>query len=449
MRILLVRTARIKQAITLSEVMFCEPLGLEMVCGALEDAHEVHIFDMMCEKRALEEELERFLPDQVGFTSLCIDVEAVLAGAATVKRWNPSVKVVVGGTQATLNPAAFFHPSVDAVFQSTTAENLQGYFNEGKALPGVLLAEEGFSGPRGVGPNAYLMPKREATAGHRGAYSYFGYRPAALMQISQGCRKACRFCLRWRLEGCQEVEFDAAWVLKDLEGIQEPTVMLYDNDFLGNRQRVERFLDLLATHDIHKNFIAYASVEGILENRDHLEALRQRGFKALLVGYETFSDKELKYYAKKARVEDNLEAASLLKAAGLDVWASFMAHPDWSIKDFKDFRRMVKRLAPEVASVSPLTPFPNLPLFKEFEERLLFPVEDYAKWSFGQVAIRPGRMGLRRYYLEMMKTNLYINLRLNRPTEMLRKYGFRSLLSLSVGALRLFRRYGVQMLRGV
>jgi len=44
MKILLVRPSRIKQAITLSDFMFSEPIGLEMIYGALNDYYEVEIF---------------------------------------------------------------------------------------------------------------------------------------------------------------------------------------------------------------------------------------------------------------------------------------------------------------------------------------------------------------------------------------------------------------------
>ena len=74
MRILLVRPPRIKQAITLSDFMFSEPLGLEMIYGSLKEDHEVEIFDMMVERSGLTEKILAYAPDLMGITSLCIDV---------------------------------------------------------------------------------------------------------------------------------------------------------------------------------------------------------------------------------------------------------------------------------------------------------------------------------------------------------------------------------------
>ena len=82
MKILLVRPPRIKQAITLSNFMFSEPLGLEMIYSVFEQNHTVEIFDMMIEKLSIEEKIRDFEPDRVGITSLCIDVSTEMVVGA-------------------------------------------------------------------------------------------------------------------------------------------------------------------------------------------------------------------------------------------------------------------------------------------------------------------------------------------------------------------------------
>lgn len=447
MRILLVRPPRIKQAVTLSDFMFSEPLGLEMLYALLSDEHDVEIFDMMCDPEPLAEKLNGFKPEAVAITSLCIDVFAVIKIAEGVKAYDHSVHTLVGGTQALLNPSAFFHESVDYIFKFTTTQNVKAFYeNISKgllafSLEGVLARRLDYAGHDLKGVNEYIIPDRRSTEKYRMHYSYFGYKPAAIMQISQGCSKACMFCLRWRIEGHEEVDFDLESVKRDLLGIEEETIMLYDNDIMGSEKRIVEFLDLVEALNLKKNFIAYASVDGILKNVASLKRFKALGLKALLVGYETFSEAEMVYYTKKATTEDNRAVAQLLKENGVDVWASFMAHPDWTVGDFKAFRKYVKGLSPQISSVSPLTPFPNLPLYKAYKERLIFSPEDYEKWSFGQVSIRPGNMTLRRYYYQMLLTNLYINLSLNQSTEMLKRFGLKNMTRLCVGSFKASVRY--------
>jgi len=444
MRILLIRPPRIRQAITLSDFMYSEPIGLEILVTILKNKHTVEIFDKMCDSQSIHAKLEAFNPDIVGVTSLCIDVVEVLRLTEQIKAWSPLVTTVVGGTQALLNPKAFYKPSVDYIFKFTTKENVELFFDDNLHeinIPGILSRSNGYKGEEIQGFNEYCVPDRESTAKYRHHYSYFGYKPAAIMQISHGCAKACRFCLRWRIEGFQESEFDYKLIEEDLLNIKEDTIMLFDNDILGSEERVEKFIGLLKKHHIHKNFIAYASVEGILSHEGTLRMFKQHGLKALLVGYESFSDREMAYYTKKTKAMDNLKAARLLKELGIDVWASFMAHPDWTLEDFKAFRRFVKELSPQVSSVSPLTPFMGLPLYREYEDRLLYRVDEYEKWSFAQVMIKPGKMSLKAYYRQMLITNLYINLILNKPTEMINRYGIKNMIRLVAGSMSAFGKY--------
>ena len=77
-----------------------------------------------------------------------------------------------------------------------------------------------------------------------------------------------------------------------------------------------------------------------------------------------------------------------------------------------------------------------------------FPVDDFEKWSFGQVVVMPSGMSLRAYYWELMKTYLYINLFRNRSTDMIRKYGMKSLIRIGIGTMRLSSKREILMYLG-
>ena len=439
MKILLIRPPRIKQAITLGSFMFSEPLGLEMIYGVLKDDHEVKILDMMIQDDLLSE-LREFTPDIVGITSLCIDVQKVLSIAGRCKEYDQKIITMVGGTQALLSPESFLDERVDHIFRFTNRENLLGLMEQiekGRLqiTDGVLSRDLSYHDTGVQGRNLYLPPDRESTKVYRDHYSYFGYRPAAIMELGFGCGKTCDFCLRWRIEGArEEILPDEIWK-EDLLSIKEPTVMFIDNDLFTDDMKVDSLIGFIEESGIEKNYIAYGSVHGILRYRDKVRKMASLGLKALLVGYETFDDGEMKTYRKKSTTDENREVARLLKELGIDVWASFMAHPDWSKGDFRTFRRYIRELSPEISTINPLTPFPGLPLFEKYKDRLLYKVEDYHMWSFGQVMIMPSRMSLRSYYMELLKTYVYINLAINKNTQMIRKYGFVNILRILKGTI--------------
>lgn len=451
MKILLVRPSRIKQAITLSDFMFSEPIGLEMVYGILKSNHDVEIFDMMIEDMSLTEKIKSFSPGAVGITSLCIDVSKVIGLCSEAKTVNTSIITVVGGTQAYLNPKAFYHESVDHIFEYTNSSNLKKLYdffslNKSEIIDGVRSKIFGYKSTGIKGRNEYMLPDRSSTAKYRGEYSYFGYKPAAIMEFGTGCEKVCDFCLRWRIEGAKERLIDPDLTKNDLNNITEPTIMFMDNDFLANNEKLEAFTRLVKELDLNKNYIMYGSVKGVIEYKEYLKELKNLGLKALLVGYETFSDDEMTDYHKKSTTSDNLEASRILRELGIDVWASFMAHPDWNKNDFKLFRNYIKKLKPQITSISPLTPFPNLPMYEKYRESLLYTADDFEKWSFGQVMIMPSEISLKSYYWELLKTNLFVNLFVNNNTEMIKKFGLKNIFRILSGSLKAVKKYIILMM---
>lgn len=431
--------------------MFSEPIGLEMVYGVLNDEHEVEIFDMMIETISLTEKVKSFMPDAVGITSLCIDVIKVKELCVEVKKFNDSIITVVGGTQTYLNPEGFYNRAVDHIFEYTTQKNLKIFYDSlrGKIelIDGIRSKVLDYKSTGVKGKNEYMLPLRSSTEKYRSQYSYFGYRPAAIMEFGTGCEKVCDFCLRWRIEGAKEKLLDLEMTKNDLSSIHEPTIMFIDNDFLANEEKLKSFISLVKELKINKNYIMYGSVKGVIQYKEYVKELKKLGLKALLIGYETFSDEEMNNYHKKSNTSDNLEASKVLQELGIDVWASFMAHPDWDKNDFKIFRSYIKKLKPQITSISPLTPFPNLPMYKNYGDRLLYKIEDYEKWSFGQVMIRPSNISLREYYFELLKTNLYVNLFINKNTEMIKKFGFKNILRITLGSLKAVKKYIVLMLK--
>ncbi len=448
MRILLVRPPRIKQAITVSNFMFSEPLGLEMIYKVFENEHEVEIFDMMVDKISIQAKIKIFRPDTVGITSLCIDVFKVIDLCNKIKKYDKAITTFVGGTQALLSPESFFHQNIDYVFNYTTKENLLKFVKGDNSIDGIYFKANGFKDVFPKDKNEYLLPNRESTSKYRSQYSYFGYRPAAIMQYGLGCESRCNFCLRWRIEGYKEVEIDKTITRADLNNIQEDTIMFIDNDFLASRDKVEGFLKLAKELKLKKNYIIYGSVKGVLENEDALRDFANLGLKAILIGYETFKDEELVHYNKNITAESNLKASQILTDLKIDVWASFMAHPDWDKSDFKDFRKYIKKLKPQITTINPLTPFPGLPLYEEYKDRLMFGAKDYEKWSFGQLIIRPSKISVRNYYYQLMITYLYVNLFVNGNTDMLKKIGVKNVYRIVIGAIKASNNYIKLMIRG-
>ncbi len=419
MRVLLVRPWVNKKITTVKNFLFGEPLGIECVSTVLkEQGHEVLLVDFMIEtKGKLEPYLKEFTPQVVGVSSQCTDVENVLLIARQTKQFNPDIAVMVGGVQATCFPHSFFVPEVDYVFKSTIRDNIMEMMEEieskrsPRAIEGVYSRALEFINDGEFCYNEYIAPDRESTARYREKYQYIGFQPCAVIQTAYGCRNRCRFCVRWKLEGPALREAPIEEIVDQIQALDEPYVMVCDNDFLINEERLLRFMDLLEERDIQKKYMCYGSVNSILEKPHIFERLARCGLMAVIIGYEAFADDKLKSYDKAATVDQNIEATRLLQQQGIACWGSFIIDPDWSKKDFRRLLSYIRQVKPELVTFSPLVPHPMTSLYDEYKDRLIYPKEDYEKWNFGDVLVYPSQMGLKSYYFQVMMLALKVNMR--------------------------------------
>ncbi len=418
MKILLVRPWVNKNITTVKNFMFGEPLGLECVFSILKELnHQVLLVDFMAEpKSKLETYLEDFKPDIVGVTSQCTDVVNVLEIAKKSKQFDLNIRVFIGGVQATCFPNSFFSEEVDYVFKSTTKANLKQILDEieGKKLPEVLAGvhskSQKFESPDIVHGNEYIVPDRESTKKYRKNYQYIGFKPCAVLQTAYGCRNKCKFCVRWKLEGSEVSEINIEEIVVQIRDLEEPYVMICDNDFLINEKRLLRFCELLEEQGIKKQYMCYGSVNSILEKPHLLKRLNKVGLMAVIVGYEAFDDDRLKEYNKAATVDENAIATELLHKNDIACWCSFIIHPDWAKSDFKRMLKYIEDLKPELITFSPLVPHPLTPLYDEYKDRLIYSMEDYDKWNFGDVLIKPSKMSLKQFYTQVLLLAIKVNL---------------------------------------
>lgn len=454
MRVLLIRPWVNKKITTVKNFLFGEPLGLECVATSLrEQGHEILLVDLMLEPRGtVEEYLDSFRPDRVGITSQCTDVENVLRIAKAVKDRDPEIPVIIGGVQATCFPDSFFCDEVDHVFRSTTRENLAEVFSspkehlEKRRIPGVYSKSLGFVNDGAFCLNEYITPDRSSTARYRDRYQYVGFSPCALIQTAYGCRNRCNFCIRWKLEGGNLREMPIEEIVSQIGDLAEPYVMICDNDFLANVQRLATFCRLLTERGISKKFICYGSVNSILEKPATIEALARVGLMAVILGYEAFDDGRLAEYNKAATISDNKEATLLLQQNHIACWGSFILHPDWGRADFRRLMRHIRHLKPELITFSPLVPHPMTALYEQYENRLIYTKEEYEKWNFGDVLIRPSRMTLRAYYRQVLKLALLVNLNGHSVVYTLRNIPWRNIMGMVLGFRTLFGVYCRNML---
>lgn len=407
MKILLIQPGHKKQTIGFDRMIFCEPLGLEMVAGALKD-QTVRLLDLRL-KGSLPQVLSSFRPDVCGIScSYTIDVSSSIRIAKEIKSNGHGPFVVIGGHHATMMPKDFFLDEIDAIVvgegEGTMRELVKGLEQrkELKEIPGLFIkTKEGFVG---TGPRDFVkdldqlpFPDYRAIQKYRRYYHMGFQKPLALVETTRGCPYHCNFCSVWIFYQGRCRMKSPERVVSELGSLKERNILFTDDNFLINISRAEEIARLFKKRRLNKQFTIQARSDTIVQHPDIIARLKEVGLKGVFIGFEKIRDDELAFIEKKNSVQNNEEALEILRSLNIDVWASFIVDPDYRKEDFDHLRQYIIEHRIETPTFSVLTPLPGTPLYKEKEEKLT--ERDYDLFDIAH-AVLPTRLPLIEFYQE-------------------------------------------------
>lgn len=416
LKVLLVRPRDPEGSIGLAGFIRCDPLELAAAAAGVAPRHEVRIFDDYLD-RDLPGVLRSFQPDVVGTSCYINGVDQVKALLAGVRRAIPGALTVVGGVHATCNAEDFLPARPDALVRGEGATGLgrlvEAYASAGTAglqgLPGVsVLQDGGFEhGPDAEwpDPDALPFPRRELYRRHWPRYFYAYHDPCGLMKASYGCPYTCSFCYCWRVTGGEYRYRSPESFVEELEQVWFPEIYLVDDDFLLHPSRLVDIHDLIRKRGIRKGFFAYGRADFIARNPELIRMWSAIGLKAVVVGVESFRRGELDYYGKQSDEDDNARAFEVLRKARVDVYASFILGPDWTLRDFDELQAYLFRHRIYYCVLQPLMPLPGTVIWEEWKDRVILDRDHHELWDISHLCL-PSRLPMATYYREMAKLYL-------------------------------------------
>jgi len=199
--------------------------------------------------------------------------------------------------------------------------------------------------------------------------------------------------------------------------------MVHDDNVFQNRQWVEKFIELYKENNIDANFIMAGRSDNLIKNEDLLPELKKIGLVLVLIGFESGSDKILKYLRKGTTVEMNEKAASILHDLGIAFQANIMVGVVGETKeDLKLTLEFVKRIKPEICSPSIFAPYPSTYLYDEYKEKGL--LYNNAEFRDGATSV-PKIKGINYSYLNYMRFKISMSV-LNTTTPKIKRVIYHS-----------------------
>lgn len=345
------------------------------------------------------EEIREKYPAVVGFTMRSCDFNMVMKAVDIIKEIDRKVIVVVGGVHPTVAP--------DEVATNDKINYIiigEGEFSFVKLLQDI---EAGRTNDRiiiGIKPDLDVLPFDDRELyDYRITLNLVSYpgvmKPPMVTMISQrGCPFKCSFCAphAQTMFGKKMRAKSPELVIEELKELRRrynfKSIKFYDYTFTMNSPWVNEFCEKYRQAGFKADILAQSRADLICKDELLLKTLRKTGLKLMLVGFESGSQRMLDLLKKGTTVEQNVEAARLLKKHGIMVGGSFMLGcPGETIEDVQATVKLVKAIRPHFTSVAYFTPCPGSVLYdycKEHDLSLMKSYDELVTYAPGKPKIK-------------------------------------------------------------
>ena len=409
-RVLLINPEESRTVWTLSGIIDDEPLDIEMIYTVLkENKIDAKIFDIQRDAPLkIEDIIKEYKPTYVYTNGVVKQVPFMKEYMTLSKKINKDIKTIVGGNYAEYNYKDFYNDDVDYVARSydpyVIVELIKRKGKKLKDLNGLCYKEKDKWKENNIKfTDIRKLPwiDREFFYKHKNQVKYMDIVPIAHIRTAYSCPYKCEFCYRTMLNNRVYSNRDIEDVVNEVESIDCDYIYFIDDDFLVNRERLTKFINLIKKKKIKKQYVCYGRVDFIINNVDIMKELKEIGLLYVIVGLEAASDEFLKKYNKLINNDDGAKCVSILEEIGIRCMGLMIVDLDFTKKDFKNLYNWIKKTGLKRYGLSIYTPLPGSDLGNKYKDRII--EKDLTKFDYVHVVAKPSKMSVRRYYYHYYK----------------------------------------------
>jgi len=331
-----------------------------------------------------------------GITATTPQFPAAVEIAQALHAAQPGARVILGGTHATLTMAAYKHEQA----RDRTGRAHRAYLQLLEHFD-VIVAGDGeeavFAALRPDPPRVIDADGRKAAFGEffldnarlnaaplpardlidLPSYHYQVDGEAATTLITQlGCPFNCGFCAGRLSPTLRHTrKRNVKNVVAEMEHLYRTYgyrgFMFYDDELNVNPEMV-MLMDAIAAKQeelgVQWRLRGFVKAELMVRNPRQAEVMQKAGFRQLLVGFESGSDRILDNIQKRATLSDNTRCIEIAHDAGLTVKALMsLGHPGESENTVVETLQWLQSVRPDDFDVAVITPYPGSPYYDEVE----------------------------------------------------------------------------------
>jgi len=355
--------------------------GLAILAScAAQAGHEVNLIDL----RALRSwdhfraTLAERHPDVMAVTMMSVDYNPGMQCLEIAREVDPGIVTMVGGPHPTIMPDELAGcPHVDHVFLGEGEETFPDALNRlqrGESLPHII---PGTHPDLDTVPYAdhNLFPEEWRRQGYPVTSPEAPFveelpPPFVTVIAGRGCKYNCSYCqpAERRIFGRKVRRRSVANTMGELRELRDRyhfnSFMFHDDCLTEDRPWVEAFCQAYIAEGFTQPFFCQSRADIIVKNEDMVALMAKAGLRGYFIGFESGSDRVLRFIRKGTKRWQNIEAARICRRYGISVWANYMLGiPTETKEEVLQTISMLKEIDPDYYSPAFYTPHPGSDLY--------------------------------------------------------------------------------------
>ncbi len=342
--------------------------------------HDVSLIDLRAMKgwEHFRRELAARAPQVVAVSMMSVDYNPGMRCLEIAREIDPAVITMVGGPHPTIMPHELFDkPFIDHIFLGEGEET----------FPAALAALECGEMPPKIIPGTHPDLDRAPYADHdlfieewqRQGYPvtspeapFVAELPPPFVTIiaGRGCKYNCSYCqpAERNIFGRQVRRRSVENVMSELRYLRDryhfASLMFHDDCLTEDRDWVQDFCRAYMAEGFTQPFFCQSRADIIVKHEDMVAMMAKAGLRGYFIGFESGSDRVLRFIRKGTKRWQNIAAARICRRYGIAVWANYMLGiPTETKEEVLETISMLKEIDPDYYSPAFYTPHPGSDLY--------------------------------------------------------------------------------------